>query len=467
MSIGQSHSYRSVTVVRKIAQIIPWLEKLTASLALLNLILVMFDLSYIPWRDVYLQRFPGLTTLYDPLKGIEPHRETQGYLKTVQQLEQRLAQVNLQDAQVQSLLSQLREQSTAMIRDNPFQLANKTGTLERIKNKMRQHMNNKSATQSFNTLLSVAHLSQAGWEKEFVFFNQQIRPLIATNYFRHYGENGDFIDRFWQIDSLFIAFFGLEFLVRTYFLSRHRTISWIDAMLWRWYDIFLLLPVWQYFRVIPVMVRLDQAGLVNLEHIRLQINRGVATSLGAEMTSLVVVRVLNLAQDTLRRGDALRAIARLQLSRANPNQPLNKDSKLDDLLLRILQVGVHQVIPKIQPDLVALVSQVLENALQRSLVYQGVQQIPVVGELPKELAQQLVGNLSQALYDLLSNSLEDPEIAQIAEQLTQHLSEALRLTLHHQNTVQDIQWLIAELLEEVKLQYLQQSTDADHDQASI
>jgi hypothetical protein len=238
-------------------------------------------------------------------------------------------------------------------------------------------------------------------------------------------------------------------------------------MLWRWYDIFLLLPVWQYFRVIPVMVRLDQAGLVNLEHIRLQINRGVATSLGAEMTSLVVVRVLNLAQDTLRRGDALRAIARLQLSRANPNQPLNKDSKLDDLLLRILQVGVHQVIPKIQPDLVALVSQVLENALQRSLVYQGVQQIPVVGELPKELAQQLVGNLSQALYDLLSNSLEDPEIAQIAEQLTQHLSEALRLTLHHQNTVQDIQWLIAELLEEVKLQYLQQSTDADHDQASI
>lgn len=38
-----------------------WLEKLLAIIGLINLVLVYFDLSYIPWQDFYLQTIPSLT----------------------------------------------------------------------------------------------------------------------------------------------------------------------------------------------------------------------------------------------------------------------------------------------------------------------------------------------------------------------------------------------------------------------
>ena len=65
----------------------------------LNLLWVLFDITYIPLRTFWLQRnltplpqvplvvpltlLPDITPLYDPVKGIEPHRETEaGALKT-------------------------------------------------------------------------------------------------------------------------------------------------------------------------------------------------------------------------------------------------------------------------------------------------------------------------------------------------------------------------------------------------
>jgi hypothetical protein len=38
-----------------------WFERLIAILALLNLCLVFFDLTYIPLRDFYLQVLPNIT----------------------------------------------------------------------------------------------------------------------------------------------------------------------------------------------------------------------------------------------------------------------------------------------------------------------------------------------------------------------------------------------------------------------
>jgi hypothetical protein len=60
-----------------------WLERTLAILALLNFGLVLFDLSYIPWRNLYFRYLNPVTKIYDPIKGIEPHRETAQYLATV------------------------------------------------------------------------------------------------------------------------------------------------------------------------------------------------------------------------------------------------------------------------------------------------------------------------------------------------------------------------------------------------
>ena len=132
----------------------PWFNRLIAIIAVVNLFLVLFDLSYVPWRDLYLLQIPHLTQLYDPIKGIKPHRDTQNYLNKVYQLEKQVLDTGLQSSDTENLLAQLRDISDEMIRDNPFAGANKSGTLEKIKNLMRDRMGIESAHQAFRLFWS-------------------------------------------------------------------------------------------------------------------------------------------------------------------------------------------------------------------------------------------------------------------------------------------------------------------------
>jgi hypothetical protein len=125
-----------------------WLARLLAIVALVNFCLVLFDLSYLHWRDFYLQEVPSLTQLYDPIKGIKPHRETQRYLNKVNELEQQLIQTDLQTPQVEKSLQELRNLSNELIADNPFAVANKSGTLEKIKHQMRDRVGKESAREA-------------------------------------------------------------------------------------------------------------------------------------------------------------------------------------------------------------------------------------------------------------------------------------------------------------------------------
>ena len=76
-----------------------WFERLMAILASVNLSLVLFDLTYVPWRDFYIRNLPQVTQKYDPIKGIEPHRETENYLATVDALIEQVSQTGLRSPQ--------------------------------------------------------------------------------------------------------------------------------------------------------------------------------------------------------------------------------------------------------------------------------------------------------------------------------------------------------------------------------
>jgi hypothetical protein len=122
-----------------------WFERIMAVLALVNLLLVLFDLTYIPLRDFWLQGkirirgltlevpLPPITEWYDQFKGIEPYRDTQQYLDRVEDLENQIGQTGLRSQQVEVILADLRRRSSEIIDTNAFQIANKTGTLEKIK----------------------------------------------------------------------------------------------------------------------------------------------------------------------------------------------------------------------------------------------------------------------------------------------------------------------------------------------
>lgn len=114
-------------------------------------------------------------TQYDVIKGIEPNRDTQTYLKEVSLLEDSINQYGLNSPETEEILTKLREYSEDMIEQNPFAVASKSGTLEVIKNRMRDHMNKyidnpeDSAKLAFDSFWNTQHL-QKQFPKELNFF---------------------------------------------------------------------------------------------------------------------------------------------------------------------------------------------------------------------------------------------------------------------------------------------------------
>lgn len=430
-----------------------WVERLIAIVALVNLCLVLFDLSYLPWRDFYFQEVPILTQLYDPIKGIEPHRETQRYLNKVNELEQQVMQTGLQSPQVENLLQELRILSTEMIQDNPFEVANKTGSLAKIKNYLRDRVGKESAHEAFASFWSQDHLSQAGWQQELKFFDTHIRPLIQTNYYRGIEENGKFIDYFWLIDLPFVILFGVEFLARSFYISRRNVgLNWPEAMLRRWYDIFLLLPFWRWLRAISVTIRLYQADLLNLEPVRAQINHDIVANFAEEITEIVGIRIIDQIQESIQRGEVARWL--LQPETRRPYININNTDEVKAIASRLLHLSVYQVIPKIKPDIEALLHHSIESILNQSPMYRQLHSVPGMSHLPTQLTENLVRDVSQTAYSTLTTFLEDPVAAQLFNRLIENFSKALEVEVQKKHNIQEIQSLLLDLLEEIKINYV-------------
>lgn len=447
---------------------VPWFERLMALIAILNLSLVLFDISYVPWRDFYLRQLPLLTKLYDPFKGIEPHRDTQKYLETVEELKSQVIATGLPSTQVAAKLQELNTLSAKTIDEDPFRVASKTGNLEKIKDRMRDRVPNPqdSAKQSFATFWSQDYLTKKGWQQEITWFDSRIAPLFAANYYRKIGENSEFQDKFWLLDLPFIAIFAIEFLGRTYLISRrHPSVTWRAAMLWRWYDIFLLIPAWRLLRILPVTIRIHQAKMPDLQPIRQQISRGFVANFAQELTEVVVIQLINQMQQSIATGDLAKQLFQSQQQRY---LDINNINEIEAIASRLVQVTVYKVLPQLQPDLEALLRYNIELFLKQSPLYQGFQQVPGIGGLPAKLAEQLVAELSklatngpQNAYEAFKTASEDPAGVQLSNQLVQHFGQALGTELQREQTLQEIQLLLGDFLEEFKINYIQRLSEED------
>jgi hypothetical protein len=483
-----------------------WYERIMAIVAAANLGLVLFDLSYVPWRNFWLQgnvpipltgssiqvpipqincpdrsvlanqaprtvRLSIVTCLYDPVKGIEPNRDTQRYLLTVSQLQQQIAQQGvgpgLESPQGQALLQSLRSQSLEMVDTNPFSGVGKSGTLEKIKNRMRQHIDGSkssrfSSREAFAQFWSAAYLAPQ-WQQEIAWFNTEITPLVATNYYRSIGETGDPTDNFWLLDAPFVTLFGLEFLARTFYISRRRSgLSWLDAILLRWYDALLFFPFglvfrgWAWLRVVGVAIRSHQAKLINLEPLRDHATHLLISSVAGEITEVVVVQVVDQVQGAIRRGDIMRQL--LQMT-SQPQIKVNDVDEVGAIATLLVKLTVFEVLPKVQPELVLLLTHNVEAVLARSPAYQSLRNLPGISELPAQLTQTLVNEVVQASQKTLTEVLDDAIGADLTGKLVQRFSETFLAELKQQNVTQEIQSLLTDLLEELKLNYVRRSGD--------
>ncbi|AFZ34269.1 hypothetical protein Sta7437_0674 [Stanieria cyanosphaera PCC 7437] len=431
----------------------PRWQKIAALIALVNLGLVLFNLSYIPARSFYWQVIPSLVNLYDPIKGITPHPETQNYLAQVNQLEEQLEQTELSSAQVEASFLELQILSYRMIDENPFEGVNPGNTLETIKSRIRNRVGENSSRDAFTTFWSSDYFNRFGWQAEIEFFNQEIRPLIATNYYREIGRFGGLVDYFWLIDLPFISFFVGEIFARTYFLSRRKPdLTWLGAILRRWYDLFLIFPFIRWLRIIPVTIRLYQVGWLNLKPLQKQINYDFAISFAGELTEIVGIQVIDQMQDAIKRGDVSNWLFHPETRR--PYIQLNNRNEAKAIAGRLVNISIHDVLPQIQPDLKALLHHSLENTLIQLPIYEQLQNIPGLGDLPTRFTEQLAQNLSQAACQNAIEAMENPTTTELTKRLVTNFREVLETELQKKHNLQEIEELLVDMLEEIKFNYV-------------
>jgi hypothetical protein len=439
-----------------------WFKRTIALLAVLNLALIFFDLTYLQVRSLYLQIIPGLVQLYDPVKGVHLHPETQRYLDHVAALELQIAQTGIASPETETLLSTLRSDSDWLIQSNPFP-DNGTATLETVQQSLRTRAGADSAFVAFNRFWSQEHLTQDNWQSEIAFWNRQIRPFFAANYYRQVNTLGQPIDYFWLLDLPFILIFAIDFALRDRAIRRaDPELSRLESLLRRWYDLFLLIPFWRWLRLIPVTLRLHQVKLINLTPLQTEAQRDFAIGFARELTEIVGVRVIDQMQAAIRRGDVMQWL--LSPEKRRQYVQVNDLNEIETIVVRVADIIFYQVLPQIQPDLEQLMYYSLRHALSQLPGYNQLQSLPGMGFLPRQTADRLAKDLSKGAYQSFVQIWTDAEIDQLRVQTIRKFRQKLTIELQKKPNVQDIESLLIDMLEEIKINYVKDLTEAEIEQ---
>ena len=457
-------------------------DQVVAVIAALNLLWVLLDLSYIPLRNFWLQRnlypvpslpivvpmpwLPDITPLLDPLKGIEPHEDTQAYLVGFQGLDRALTADDKITPKTQNLLQEQLALTDQLIATNPFASSGNAGALEKLKNRLRARTGLGSARAAAALLLSENYLKQHAWPQERQFWERQIIPLLEINYWRSLDENGRPTDLSWRIDTPFQLLFLLDIILRTLRLKRrYPAIRWRDALLRRWIDLPLLLPFARWLRVVPVTERLSRAGVIQLEPLRAVISRGVVALLAVELFEVIMVRVLDAFQQLIRSPQLpqrVRSLCTYQGSEANEQR------ELVELLQLWIPVLLTRVGPSLRPQLVALISHMLQQSLDRSVMPEPLRRVAAFQNAETELSRQLATGMVDSILGVSRGaghriSRRDPVMESLGTDALDRLWEELAVVLEKGPVLERSQDLLVSLLEDLKRSSFRQL----HDQGDV
>ncbi|MCP9928129.1 hypothetical protein [Cyanobium sp. CH-040] len=457
-------------------------NRFVAVWATLNLAWVAFDLSYVPLRSFWLQRnlhplpgvplsvplqvLPDITPWVDPVKGIEPHRETQAFLDHFERLDAALGGAAAPFTPAQQALLQEQLQRTEQIIDtNPFEGSGLSGSLEKIKNRLRDRAGEDSAKQAAARLLSPAWLAERGWQEERRFWREQVLPLVEINYWRSIDENAQPTDHAWRIDLLLFQWvFLLDILQRLIRLRRRIPgLRWRDALLRRWSDLPLLLPFWRWLRIVPVVERLQTSALVNFEPLRAVVSRGVVGLLALELFEVLALQLMDGFQGLVR---SPRWPQRIRSLRSHQTVIRSEDERQLLELARIWgPLLLSEVAPRLAPELQTLLAYSLRQSLDRTVVPPPLRQLAPLLQVEAGLSTQLAGGMVDSLLDLSRSTgtrlarTDDVQLEMLQRCIDRFWDE-LALSLETGPALQRTQDLVCALIEGLKSTYLSQISRA-------
>jgi hypothetical protein len=432
---------------------------------------------------------PSLT--YDLIKGIEPDRLSQNYLRKVAELKVNLKYNGLNHPKSQILLQEIRQISIELIdRNYTLQLQHNLGKLTEIKYRIIDHIygrdpqfttrltptlkflykirllnflapellwSDRSAKQAFKTFWSLENLEQYGWETELQFFEAEIQELMQSFYFRQIGIDGEFVNRFWLIDLPWITLFFLTFLMEIYALRRRQPeLSLREAILKLWYYLFLLIPKLLFLRFISAIYHLNRANFPRLQPTIDYLKLKFIYSFAQELIQVLVNQGVNQVQSFVKKG----AIKNLIGNPASSYQSLDFVDLAQSppgIPNRIVELTITQVLPSIHPELEAYLHYQVSQSIQQSAIYKGLHKIPGVRSLPQQVADRVAKKIAIAISENPKKSLEagknkPPDLIamQLQKQLTQKFVDELRIELNKEQIIDDVETILVNWLEKIK-----------------
>ncbi len=414
-------------------------------LALINVWLIGFDFTYLWLRPLYFDYLPRVVQIYDPVKGIEPHPLTTAYLERVDRLETALA--NKSSAPViEAELAALHDLSRQMAVANPFERSGQGRNLGRIEARVTRFLGTEVLTGA--SVSKRLWVTGPGLSERVAFFQRELRPLVAVNYYREHDLDGELVDYGWLVDLPFLVIFTVELNVLWLLAVRRRTYPrWFFFPIFHWYDLLGIVPLAQFrvfrlFRIASIYMRLYRSdrSTVGADPLSRTV-KYFANIINEEISDMVSLRILNESQEEIRGGTHRRIIRAVLEPR--------RDALALELTLRMRDVlASAEVRDKVRAFLDANLESSVENAgalrripLPRAVVRPLVETVgtlvfdaivdTLAGTLDTEEGQELLQDVFVAAIDGLVAELTEGEVEGLVRDISleslEHVKEAVRV----------------------------------------
>ncbi len=415
---------------------------------ILNLNLIIFDLTYLSLRPYYLTHLPSVTKFYDPFLGIEPHRSTEDYLKMVNEYERILATPDSHEKEeaIQFFSQKLIEQSAKIIDENPFEKAGLTANFQKIKFEIKKKYEADSGISPDKSSSKDAFKWFWTYDVKNVnnhiqFFKEEIFPLIEPNYYRHYGLNGKYVDEFFKLDVPFFALFLIEFLVQWFLSIKNRVyVAWFLYPMYHWYDVLGLIPlaefrVFRLFRVVSMYILLKNSSLTNVGNdIFTRTFTYYTNIIKEELTDMVTVRILSEMQEEIKSGASINLVTSAVEARRDQLKKLIIDNirkglanpKANDMVRKLLAEAL--VKSSNNASTLQLVPSVIKETITKDIglaIFDSVNEVinsKLTGDQGEENINALIDNV---LDDVILGS-QDGDFNRLSEDMTVEIIENMK-----------------------------------------
>jgi hypothetical protein len=373
---------------------------------IVNLCLILFDLTYLWLRPYYFRFVPVVTSIWDPVLGIEPHPLTEELIETAESARQVLA-IDPESERLGAHLDELQSLTLRVFIENPFERSGQTKALDAIKEAMARETDH--PTSQLRNPKVLAEIARDYWSgptqllrHRLELFDQQVEPRLAVNYFRGYDLDGRLVDHFWKIDLPFLVLFWIEFMVRWILAVQRRTYArWYFFPIFYWYDLLSLIPVTalrplRLLRVVSIYMRLRSSELSRVG--RDFLSRGVAyisNIITEEVSDRVAVRILSEFGEEIGDGTHVRiARATIEPRRAEIEQVLVRQIRSvltdDEILERFRQ----------------LLALNLENAVEESA---SLRALPLPHVVVKPVVRAVGEVILDTTLETITTTVDSPE----------------------------------------------------------